>query len=173
MTGTDDSAITRVLAMPGAVSADRICCSWSENAEGPPPMSDAMSIPTPEYRLSVKTEGDTLIVQVSGEVDAQYVRIAYWTEIVAIAHAHGCRKLLVTDRKKGSPASPAELVELAQLFTEEGEYFERVAVIEPNPTFMPAIEHAEIFARAAGINVRIFADVKSATHWLYYGSADD
>jgi hypothetical protein len=136
-------------------------------------MSDATSIPTPEYRLLLKTEDDILIVQVSGEIDAQHVRIAYWTEIVAIAHAHGCRKLLVTDRKKGRPASPAELAELAQLFTEEGESFERVAVVEPTPTFVPAIENAEIFARAAGINVRIFADTKSATHWLYYGSADD
>ncbi len=136
-------------------------------------MPSSPSAPDPGYRLSVRSEHDTLIVQVSGEIDAQPIRIAYWREIVETARARNCRKLLVTDRKKGKPASPAELAELAQTFSADARHIDRVAVIEPTPAFVPAIEHAEIFGRMAGINIRIFAEEKNAMHWLHYGPLED
>lgn len=79
----------------------------------------------------------------------------------------------MTDRKKGHPASPAELAELAILFQEESGNFDRVAVIEPTPEFLPAVEHAEIFGQSMGINVRIFTAPNEAERWLRYGSPDD
>ncbi|MDR7098441.1 hypothetical protein J2X04_000788 [Lysobacter niabensis] len=127
----------------------------------------------PDYALHLVEHGDHLQVHVSGDVDAQAVRIAYWREIVAEAKARGLRKMLVTDRKKGHPASQAELAELALVFHEEGRNFDRVAVIEPTPEFLPAIEYAEIFGQGMGINVRFFSDRREAERWLRYGSPDD
>jgi hypothetical protein len=125
------------------------------------------------YRLEFAVDGDILRVQVSGEVDAQPVRLAYWHEIVTTAQARHCRKLLVTDRKKGEPATSQELAELTHAFRELHDKFERVAVVEPTAEFMPAVEHAEIFARTLDINLRLFADAATAERWLRFGSGDD
>jgi hypothetical protein len=125
------------------------------------------------YDLRLTPRGDHLQVNVSGDVDAQAVRIAYWRQIADEAKARGQRKLLVHDRRKGIPATPIELAELAQLLKGEAEHFDRVAVVEPTPEFLPAVEHAEIFGQAAGINVRIFIDAAQAVRWLRYGSPDD
>lgn len=127
----------------------------------------------PAYRLAFAVEDDILKVQVEGDVDAQPVRLAYWREIMRTGREQGCRKLLVIDRKKGKPAAPAELAELAHAFRDQRDVFERIAVVEPTAEFMPAVEHGEIFARSLGINVRIFADAVSAERWARFGSADD
>jgi hypothetical protein len=135
------------------------------------PHGDAAS--EPDYNLAIGSEGDTLIVRVSGPIDAQRVRIAYWREIVATARARHCRKLLVIDRKKGQPATPTELAELALIFSADAQHFDRVAVVEPNPKFLPTMEHGEIFGRTAGINIRIFPERKAAEHWLHFGAAGE
>jgi hypothetical protein len=127
----------------------------------------------PDYRLSWRIRGDVLQVQVSGDIDAQRIRIAYWQEIAATARSKGFRKLLVIDRKKGQPASPDDLLELARNLLVEREHFDRVAVIEPTDAFLPAIEHAEIIGREQGINVRVFGSLTSAELWLRLGSPDD
>jgi hypothetical protein len=127
----------------------------------------------PGYDLRLTPRGDHLQVNVSGDIDAQVVRIAYWGQIAREAKARGQRKLLVHDRRKGTPASQLELAELAQLFKHEAQHFDRVAVVEPTPEFLPAGEHAEILAQAAGINMRIFIDAAQAERWLRYGSPDD
>jgi hypothetical protein len=125
------------------------------------------------YELRLTPRNDHLQVDVSGDIDAQAVRIAYWQQIAREARARGQRKLLVHDRRKGTPATPGELAELAQLLKGEAEHFDRVAVVEPTPEFLPAVEHAEILGQAAGINVRIFIDAAQAVRWLRYGSPDD
>lgn len=127
----------------------------------------------PAYRLAFAPAGGFLRVQVSGDIDAQAVRIAYWREIVATARDRGERKLLVLDRKKGAPANPGELAEMARLFSADAVHVDRVAVVEPTTAFVPAMEHAEIQGRSAGINIRIFADEASAERWLLFGTADD
>jgi hypothetical protein len=127
----------------------------------------------PDYALQLVEHGDVLDVHVSGDVDAQNVRIAYWQDIADSGKERGIRKLLVSDRKKGPPATPAELAELAVLFQHEARHFERVAVIEPTPEFLPAVEYAEIFGQGLGINVRIFSERREAERWLRYGSPDD
>lgn len=126
-----------------------------------------------DYALHLVEHGEVLEVRVSGGVDAQEVRIAYWQEIAELGKERGIRKLLVMDRKKGQPATPAELAELAVLFQHEARHFERVAVIEPTPEFLPAVEYAEIFGQGLGINVRIFSERREAERWLRYGSPDD
>jgi hypothetical protein len=127
----------------------------------------------PAYRLSFTPCDGFLRVQVCGDIDAQAVRIAYWREIVAAARARGERRLLVLDRKKGTPASPDELAEMAGLFSADAAHFDRIAVIEPTTAFLPAMEHAEIQGRSVGINVRIFGDEANAERWLLFGTADD
>ena len=122
------------------------------------------------YAMQFTTRDDLLWVEVSGDIDAQEIRIAYWRAIAAEARVRGTRKLLVTDRKKGQPASEAELV---LLFQDEAKNFDRIAVIEPTVEFMPAVEHAEIFGRGVGINLRIFCEYDPAERWLRYGSPDD
>lgn len=136
---------------------------------GTPPTTTA----EPAYRLDCTVDGDILKARVEGDVDAQPVRVAYWREIVRTAHARQCRKLLVIDRKKGRPATPEELAELAHAFRDLADAFERIAVVEPTAEFMSAVEHGEILARSQGINVRIFADAATAERWIHFGSADD
>ena len=128
---------------------------------------------SPGYDLRLTPRGDHLQVNVSGDIDAQAVRIAYWRQIAEEAKARGQRKLLVHDRRKRVPATPVELAELAQLLRDEAPHFDRVAVVEPTPEFLPAVEHAEILGQAEGINVRIFIDAAQAVRWLRYGSPDD
>jgi hypothetical protein len=127
----------------------------------------------PNHRLAWRKCGDFLQVQVSGDIDAQAIRIAYWQEIAATARRQGFRKLLVIDRKKGQPASPEDLLDLARALLVEREHFDRVAVVEPTDAFLPAIEHAEIIGREHGINVRVFGSMASAELWLRLGSTDD
>jgi hypothetical protein len=127
----------------------------------------------PPYRLAFSGTGDILRVQVSGDIDAQPVRIAYWREIVATARSRGQRKLLVLDRKKGRPADPGELAEMAALFSADAVHLDRIALVEPTTAFLQAMEHAEIQGRSAGINLRIFGDEANAERWLLFGSADD
>lgn len=127
----------------------------------------------PEYTLHLVEQGDFLEIDVGGDDDSQAVRIAYWRDIASEAKARAYRKVLVTDRKKSHPASPAELAELAVLFQEEGGNFDRVAVIEPTPEFMSAVEYGEIFGQSMGINVRVFSARHEAERWLRYGSPDD
>lgn len=136
-------------------------------------MSPPVDPPEPEYRLAWSTRDDILHVQVSGPIDAQRVRIAYWREIADTGRRRGFRKLLVIDRKKGQPATPDELLELTQRLMADREHFDRVAVVEPTDAFLPAIEHAEIIGREHGINVRVFGDLGSAERWLRFGSPDD
>lgn len=126
-----------------------------------------------DYVLRIVSNGDMLRVQVSGDIDAQAIRIAYLREIAEAGKSRGTRKLLVTDRKKGRPASPAELAELAVIFHEEAQHFDRVAVVEPTPEFVPAVQYGEIFGQSMGINVRVFSDSSEAERWLRYGSPDD
>ena len=127
----------------------------------------------PGYQLRLTPRGDFLQVDVSGDIDAQEIRIAYWRQIAVEAKARGLRKVLVTDRKKKQPASPAELGALTLLFEHEADNFDRVAVIEPIPEFLPAVEHAQIFGQGLGINVRVFVDPREAERWVRYGSPDD
>jgi hypothetical protein len=122
------------------------------------------------YTLKLSTHGDVLCVQVVGEVDAQAIRLAYWTEIAAIGKERGFRRLLVIDRKKHVPATPAELAELADAMRIESRHFDRVAVVEPTLEFVPAIEHAEIHGQERGINVRVFGNRDDAERWLRYGA---
>lgn len=136
-------------------------------------MSNLVDNHGPDYRLSWRTRGDVLQVQVSGDIDDQRIRIAYWQEIAATSRRKGFRKLLVIDRKKGQPASPDDLLELARTLLVEREHFDRVAVIEPTDAFLPAIEHAEIIGREHGINVRVFGSMVAAELWLRLGSPDD
>ncbi len=114
-----------------------------------------------------------LVARVSGGIDAQSVRMAYWREIFENARIRHCRKLLVIDRKKGTPASPEELASLAHAFVVEREYVDRIAVVEPTAEFVTSLQHGEIHARSLGINLRIFAESRSAIRWLRFGSADD
>lgn len=128
--------------------------------------------PKPEYELSSRIRGDTLYFQVSGDVDSQAVRLAYWQEIVTITRASGLRKLLVVDRKKHKPASQIELVELTKHMQAHRAIVDRVALVEPTPEFVPAVEHAEIEGLERGINIRVFGNLYDAERWLTYGLSD-
>lgn len=136
-------------------------------------MSMEQGLPDAGYRLRFTSRDAFLQVEVSGDIDAQAIRIAYWREIAAEGRARGAKRLLVTDRRKGVPATPEELAELALLFREEGRYFQRVGVVEPTLEFLSRMEHAEILGRSVGLNVRIFGDHDEAERWVRYGSADD
>jgi hypothetical protein len=127
----------------------------------------------PDYRLRLIEHADFLQVDVFGDTVAQATRIAYWQELLAEARARGQRKLLVIDCKKGPPATPQELAELAAVLQFEGRRLDRVAWFETTVEFLPAVEHAEIFGQGLGINVRIFGDRAEAERWLRYGSPDD
>ncbi len=127
----------------------------------------------PDFKLSYRRHGNTLYFQVSGDVDSQAVRIAYWQEIVAITRKLGIRKLLVVDRKKHRPATQVELAELARIMHSHREIADRVAVVEPTPEFLPAVEHAEIEGREMGINIRVFGSQHDAERWLMYGLSDE
>lgn len=128
--------------------------------------------PTDDSRCSLRfqQEQDVLRVWVEGVVESsQQARIAYWKEIVTEARRLDCRRLLVVDRKKGRTATPLELTQMAVHFRAEASHFDAIAVVESDPDFVPQLEHGEIVARMIGINLRIFADKRSAEHWLNYG----
>lgn len=129
--------------------------------------------PNSDFHVAYRKQGDTLHFQVSGDIDSQAIRIAYWQEIVAITKREGLRKLLVIDRKKHKPASPEELAQLAAMMRIHSTIADRVAVVEPTAKFVSAMEHAEIEGREVGINVRIFNRVEDAERWLMYGSSDE
>jgi hypothetical protein len=122
-----------------------------------------------DYQLSYQSRGGILRFHVTGDTDAQHIRISYWHEIISIAKLHKVRKLLVFDRKKHQPAGPDELAALAEAMKVYAEHFDGIAVIEPTSHFMPALEHGEIHARENGLNVRLFTNETDAERWLLYG----
>jgi hypothetical protein len=124
------------------------------------------------YRLAFASDDGMLRAKVSGGEDAQAVRIAYWREIVAEGLKRQVRLLLVTDRKKGAPASPGELAELASLMAEFAPNFDKVAVVEPTAEFFSAVQHGEILGQELGINVRVFSEESLAEQWLRFGSTE-
>ena len=127
----------------------------------------------PDFHVDCRKRGDTLYFHVTGDVDSQAVRIAYWQEIVAITQQHGLRKLLVLDRKKHKPASQDELVQLVAMMKIHNGIADRVAVVEPTAEFISAVEHAEIEGREVGINIRVFSSVEDAERWLMHGLPDE
>lgn len=127
----------------------------------------------PQFHVAYRKQGDTLHFQVSGDVDSQAIRIAYWQEIVAITKREGLRKLLVLDRKKHTPANPEELAQLAAMMQVHRSIADLIAVVEPTAKFVSAMEHAEIEGREVGINVRIFNRIEDAERWLMYGSSNE
>jgi hypothetical protein len=124
------------------------------------------------YALAFASDDGVLRVKVSGGEDAQAVRIAYWREIVAEGLKRQMRLLLVTDRKKGTPATPAELADLASLMAGFAPNFDKVAVVEPTAEFFSAVQHGEILGQEVGINVRVFSEVALAEQWLRFGSQE-
>ncbi len=125
------------------------------------------------FQLTHKKRGDILYFKVSGTIDSQEVRIAYWLEIANITRKNAIRKILVIDRKKHAPATPSELAALAVIMQSHSSLVDRVALVEPNPQFLSALEHIEIHGRELGINIRVFSDAENAERWLIYGSYDD
>lgn len=125
-----------------------------------------------DFKLTYRKRGDLLFFQVSGDVDSQAVRIAYWQEIAAITRTLGLRKLLVLDRKKYQPATPKELAELAGIMHGHRDVADKVAVVEPTTEFVTAVEHAEIEGLEQGINIRVFGNIQDAEHWLMYGLSE-
>lgn len=159
-----------MLHLPDPPSSPMLPDHTPENPPDPLAVAQAES----GYRLETVLEQDTLRVQVHGKFEDQAVRVAYLREAVALAKARGCRKLLLIDRKfKDSPASPEALGELARLFAAEAPHFDRIAVVEPTPAFVTALEHGEIAARSVGLNLRVFADSAAAERWLHYAHTDE
>lgn len=128
---------------------------------------------SPDFQVHCRKRGDTLHFKVTGDVDSQAVRLAYWQEIVTITKQYGLRKLLVLDRKKHKPASQDELVQLAAMMKIHNGLADRLAVVEPTAAFISAAEHAEIEGREVGINVRVFSSVEEAERWLMHGLSDE
>ena len=127
----------------------------------------------PDFDVTYRRHGDTLRFQVSGDVDSQETRVAYWQEIVNIIKREGLRKILVVDRKKLVPASQAQMTQLASVMKVHSDIVDWVAIVEPTPEFVSAAEHAEIEGRAVGFNVRVFSYVEDAERWLMYGLSDE
>jgi hypothetical protein len=126
-----------------------------------------------DFHVYCQKRGGILHFQVSGDIDSQAVRMAYWQNIAEITRQHGLRKLLITDRKKHKPASPAEVAELASMLKIYVSLVDMVAIVEPTAQFVSAMEHAEIEGRAVGMNIRVFNRAEDAERWLMYGSSDD
>jgi len=127
----------------------------------------------PDFKVAYRKHGEILHFRVTGDIDSQAIRIAYWQEIVAITKREGLRKLLVVDRKKHKPANPEELAQLAAMMQIHSTIADRIALVEPTAKFVSAMEHAEIEGREVGINVRIFNRIEDAERWLMYGSSDE
>jgi hypothetical protein len=123
----------------------------------------------PAFQLEWLNRGLWWQVTVSGGIDSQQTRIAYWQEIVSKSIQTGKRNLLVIDRKKNSPANANELADLLQRFHSFALEFEKIAVVEPNPQFVSAVQFAEIVGIEHDINVRVFNSIADAEHWLKYG----
>ena len=126
----------------------------------------------PDFDVTYRRQGDTLRFQVTGDVDSQETRIAYWQEIVNIIKREGLRKILVVDRKKLVPASQEQMTQLASVMKIHSDIVDWVAIVEPSLEFVSAAEHAEIEGRAVGFNVRVFSYVEDAERWLMYGLSD-
>lgn len=132
-----------------------------------------LSVHFADFQIAYAKQGDLLRLQLSGNIDSQAVRIAYWQEIVNIIKREGSRKVLVLDRKKRAPASPQEMAELANIMKIHSDIVDWVAIVEPTPQFVSAAEHAEIEGRAVGFNVRVFSRKEDAERWLMYGLSDE
>ncbi len=123
----------------------------------------------PKWRLRFEDRDDYLFAEVRGPADSLAITTAYWRQIEAECARRDTRKLLVCDRLRGEPATPADFSQLARNLC--GGVLEklRIAFHEPVAEHLRHVEHGELAMREAGFTLRVFGSELEAELWLRYG----
>lgn len=94
--------------------------------------------------------------------------IAYWHAILRAAHETGASAVLLVDELHGGPLSEAQWLEL--VVRTDPEQMRRLKIAHVKPRGLQEVEYCELYARAHGIDARVFVDVVAAQRWLREGS---
>ena len=123
---------------------------------------------TPGHAIQLTRVGvDGLRAEVHGPRTLE-ATIAYWETILEHVRRRAPRWLLVMDLLRGPELAAAEWKKLVEAMAGRG--LEGVRIGHVKPDGLDQLEHCEIYARAAGLDARAFADEGVAERWLRYGS---
>jgi hypothetical protein len=132
-------------------------------------MTSGFDPQTPGFQLTLITESNGLVANVTGWIDTVDALIALFIKIGAELQRTGLRKLLVIDHTFGV-VPPEE--QLRKLFASvEGQGFSRVRVayVDARGTAVSRMEVGEIMGREHGYECRVFDNEVRARIWLHYG----
>ncbi|MDI9239729.1 hypothetical protein QLQ15_12525 [Lysobacter sp. LF1] len=107
-----------------------------------------------------------LRVRVQGE-ETLANTIAYWRDILAAAKSAEGNGLLLLDELQGEPLTEEQWLEL--VVHTDSEQLRRMKIAHVKPRGLQEIEYCEIYARANGVNARVFVNEAVAELWLREG----
>jgi len=123
-----------------------------------------------QYTISFDERYGELRAQVKGESSVENT-LAYWSEIADKVAQRRPRSLLLIDELAGTPLTSDEWMALVKAM--EGKGFEALRIAHVKPNGLDRIEFCEIFAKEAGLDARVFSDVRVAELWLRHGERPD
>ncbi|MCB1561663.1 MAG: hypothetical protein KDI75_11320 [Xanthomonadales bacterium] len=126
-------------------------------------VADVMAGP---YTISFDHRHGELRVQVKGE-SSMANTLAYWNEIAEWVARYRPQSLLLVDELTGTPLTADEWMALVQAM--DGKGFDALRIAHVKPNGLERVEFCEIFATEAGLDARVFTDVRVAELWLRHG----
>ena len=93
--------------------------------------------------------------------------IAYWRAILAAARDAAGNGLLLLDELKGEPLTEEQWLEL--VIHTDSDLLRSLKIAHVKPRGLQEIEYCEIYARANGVNARVFVNEAVAELWLRDG----
>ena len=128
------------------------------------------AIAIPPFRIDYRREEGLLRARVTGAHGGLEGSLAYWGEIAAEVRRQCPRALLVVNEMEGEPLPPEQAGPFVRSMLGKGLEGLRMAYVEAHSQQIPKVEHAEIAAREAGFDVRVFGDEDAARSWLRHGA---
>ena len=125
-----------------------------------------MAASNDRYRLEIRPHGSGLRACVAGESGLD-VTLAYWRAIASRARECAADSLLLVDELVGEPLGEADWLTLVASM--QGEGLEKLRIAHVKPLGLQKVEFCEIFARASGIEAKVFENESLADIWLQYG----
>ncbi|HEY0502073.1 MAG TPA: hypothetical protein VGD42_01150 [Lysobacter sp.] len=127
-------------------------------------MDDTAPVSSPQVDVAPHPLG--LRVHVRGE-ETLANTIAYWRAILAAAREADGHGVLLVDELQGEPLSEAQWLELVVHM--DSERLRRLKVAHVKPRGLQDVEYCELYARANGIDAKVFVDEAAAERWLRDG----
>lgn len=117
------------------------------------------------YTLEFKTDGDLLIVELSGKRLLEH-SLAAWDEIVREGEARGAMRLLIISKVQGNHSTLDAYSIAEHAARSRFAQGRRFALVDPDLESFPISRFSELVARNRGVNAKVCNDLEEALAFL-------